>query len=75
LASSYLCVGFPACRGSATPKIAFDAPGRLSSVMNSRLSFDHLVGGREQRLRHVEAEHPRGLGVDNQLELGRLDDR
>jgi hypothetical protein len=26
-------------------------------------SFDHLVGGREQRRRHSEAEHPRGLGV------------
>jgi hypothetical protein len=25
---------------------------------------------REQRRRHVEAEYPAGLGVDDQLELG-----
>ena len=31
--------------------------------------FDHLVGGREQRRRHREAEHPGGLGVDDQLEF------
>ena len=37
--------------------------------------FDHLVGGGEQRWRHGEAEHPGGLGVDDQLELGRLHDR
>src|SRR6266516_4480762 len=38
-------------------------------------SFDHLVGGSEQRRRHVEAEHPGGLGVDDQLELAQLFDR
>jgi hypothetical protein len=27
--------------------------------------FDHLVGGREQRRRHGEAEHPGRLGVEN----------
>jgi hypothetical protein len=32
--------------------------------------FDHLVGEREQRWRHGDAEHP-----NNQLELGRLQDR
>jgi hypothetical protein len=37
--------------------------------------FDHLVGGREQRLRHGEAERPGRLGVDDKLELGRLHDR
>jgi hypothetical protein len=37
--------------------------------------FDHLVGARDQRRRHVEAERPGGLEVDNQLELGRLHDR
>jgi len=37
--------------------------------------FDHLVGGREQRRRHSEAEHPGGLGVDDQFELRRLHHR
>src|SRR5262249_10875831 len=36
--------------------------------------FDHLVGAGEQLVRHSEAEQPRGLGVDDQLELGRLQD-
>ena len=38
-------------------------------------SFDHLVSGHEQLVRHGQAEHPRGLVVDDQLELGRLYDR
>ena len=47
-----------------------------SSVMNSRVaSFDHLVGGDEQRRRHGEAEHLGGLAIDDELELGRLHDR
>ena len=37
--------------------------------------LDHFVGGREQFVRHGEAEHPGGRGVDDQLELGRLHDR
>src|SRR5437899_5427074 len=36
-------------------------------------SLDHLVGAREQRWRHVEAERLRGLEVDHQLVFsGRL---
>ena len=30
----------------------------------------HLVGGDEQLVGHSEAEHPGGLDVDDQLELG-----
>src|SRR4051812_14047185 len=37
--------------------------------------LDHLVRAREQRLRHGEPERPRGLIVDDQLELIRLHDR
>ena len=36
------------------------------------LSFDHLVGTREQRFWQVEAECLRGLEVDHQLEFGGL---
>src|SRR5215471_9401450 len=35
-------------------------------------SFDHLVGAGEQLGWYGEAEHPGGLGIDNQLELARL---
>jgi hypothetical protein len=38
-------------------------------------SFDHLVGERHQGRRHVQADCLGGLEVDNQLELGRLQDR
>src|SRR5215218_1735839 len=37
-------------------------------------SFDHFVGEREQRMRDGNAEHPGGLGVDDELELARLHD-
>ena len=33
-------------------------------------SFDHLVGGGEQRGWHGEAEHSGDLGIDDQFELG-----
>src|SRR5262249_57056524 len=35
-------------------------------------SFDHLVGDGEHAWRNGEAEQPRGLSVDDQLELARL---
>src|SRR4051794_14674197 len=38
-------------------------------------SFDHVVGGSEQRGRNFYAERLCGLDVDNQLELGRPFDR
>jgi hypothetical protein len=37
--------------------------------------FDHLVSADHDRLRDFDAEHPRGLEIDYQLELGRLLDR
>jgi hypothetical protein len=37
--------------------------------------LDHPVGDAEQRRRHVEPEHPGGLGIEDQLELARLHDR
>src|ERR1700751_2321558 len=38
-------------------------------------SFDHLVGAGEQRRRHVKAESPCGLGIDDQLKFRRLHHR
>src|SRR5215471_18708466 len=38
-------------------------------------SFDHLVGEREQLVGDTEAERLRGFEVNDQLELGWLDDR
>src|ERR1700730_3716230 len=38
-------------------------------------SFDHLVSAREQHRWHVDAEQPRRLQVDDELEFGRLLDR
>ena len=34
--------------------------------------FDHLVGEREQRRRHVDAERLRGLEIEHELEFGGL---
>jgi hypothetical protein len=33
-----------------------------------RNSFDHLVGACKQRRRHLEAERPGGLSIDDQLD-------
>src|SRR5215813_221060 len=38
-------------------------------------SFDHLVGEREQLVRHVNAERSSGLEINHQLKLDRLLDR
>src|SRR5712672_3610059 len=58
--------------------VVFDPPAlwHLDAARGpSTPSFDHLVGGSDQGRRNGEAEHPRGPGVDDQLELGRLHDR
>ena len=44
------------------------------SAANLRL-FDHLVGSGEHGRRELEAERFGGLQIDDQLELGRSDDR
>jgi hypothetical protein len=43
--------------------------------MKSRLSFNHLVRGSEQRSRYGEAENLGSLEIDDQFELGGLLDR
>ena len=47
----------------------------MGQERKSRLSLDHIIGAREQRDGDFEAEGPRGLEIDHQLELGRLFDR
>ena len=49
--------------------------GSLKRFVATRLLLDDLVGGREQRRRDGEAERLSGLQVDDEVELGQLDDR
>jgi hypothetical protein len=37
--------------------------------------LNHLIGTGEQHGRYLDAKHPGGVGVDDQLELRRLHDR
>src|SRR5262249_12735364 len=68
--------GIAACCARAASGHAAAPP---MSVMNSRrlmaASFDHLVGGHEQPVRHGEAEHPGSLVIDDQFKFSRLHDR
>ena len=48
---------------------------RTPPIERGCILFDHLVGEREQLIGNGQAEHPGSLGVDDQLELGRLHHR
>jgi hypothetical protein len=56
------------------PRAPRSATKRHMQCSKLRL-FDHLVGEREQSVRHLDAEHPGGRVVDDQLELRCLHDR
>jgi hypothetical protein len=45
---------------------------RPSALQQTVSYFDHLVGARQQLIRHIQAERLRGLKVDDQLDLGAL---
>jgi hypothetical protein len=47
----------------------------VASSIPEQLPGHERVRGGEQRRRHGKAEHPRGLGVNDQFELARLHDR
>jgi hypothetical protein len=47
------------------------AAGWLMLIRHRRL-FDHLVGTLPKKQRHVEAERPRGLEVDQEMKFRRL---
>src|SRR5262249_52406487 len=61
-------------RGSARGQMQEYSAGELH-LAPPFTSFDHLVGDGEHAWGNGEAEQPRGLSVDDQLELARLDDR
>jgi hypothetical protein len=49
-------------------EVSFEPPSRFTSL-------DHLVGEQLDRIGYLDAECSRGLHVDDELELGRLQDR
>jgi hypothetical protein len=69
------------CDMSALPAVMMQCRERQKGANSCREQvqqttplFDHLVGAREKRRRHDEAQHIGGLDIDNQFELGRLED-
>ena len=69
----------PKCLGRSVPD-TFDAKSAdftgLKMIRITRgVSFDHLVGGGEQRVRHRQPERPGGFEIDHEFELGRLHHR
>src|SRR5262245_3075244 len=63
---------FTSCRAGARP--GHPISGCEQSQQRSAL-LDHLVGEQLYRVRHLDAECPSRLQVDDELELGRLQDR
>src|SRR5262249_38037850 len=59
---------------AALPNVCLVPEADICSAANSAL-FDHLVGKRQQRWRHVEAERLGGLEVDHEFKFRRLPTR
>src|SRR6266849_1450790 len=64
-----------ASRRPATTLPGPDFHRLIAPALAGAFSFDDLVGEGEYLCGHFEAERLRGLEVDHELELGRLDDR
>jgi hypothetical protein len=63
---------------SALPRVgsvAFDPLSAAVEVNHPDKLLNHLVGDREHVLRHLDAERPRRLQVDGEIELGCLQHR
>jgi hypothetical protein len=48
---------------------------KATFALQQTFLFDHLVGAAGERQRDGDAERPGGLGIDDEVELGRLHDR
>src|SRR6516165_2987504 len=62
-------------KGASAPRTAEPCRAAVASsrlvTRSPRSLLDHLVGGGEESRRHVDTELFRGLGIDDQLVLGR----
>src|ERR1700738_2839403 len=66
---------FESSRKRDETALTLSAKSCLMQCSKKAPSFDDLVGKREQRRWHIEAEHARGLEIDYELEFRRLHDR